>query len=206
MIPGSARPHTYLVQPAARADSLKELCARSALRISAAAGKEIFGWHCKWMLILLRLRGDSQPEPEFSGFFVHIHTYLRYLARIAHSLREIEHSKNFLSANPAGRGYRFSLCCCLLHAAASLRALAASAGFPLQNIDAQRQQGRRPWGQPTEGLCTTRRAGSACRAHPPPPAGLCAGRRAGNPSRFMCAHGLHRAVRVRCPCCCCVCS
>eukprot|EP01047_Picozoa_sp_COSAG01_P084140 COSAG01_NODE_17932_length_1113_cov_1.763314_2_plen_61_part_01 len=32
---------TYLVQPAARADSLKELCARSALRISAAAGKEI---------------------------------------------------------------------------------------------------------------------------------------------------------------------
>jgi hypothetical protein len=27
------------------------------------------------MLILLRLRGDSQPEPEFSGFFVHIHTY-----------------------------------------------------------------------------------------------------------------------------------
>jgi hypothetical protein len=23
------------------------------------------------MLILLRLRGDSQPEPEFSGFFVH---------------------------------------------------------------------------------------------------------------------------------------
>jgi hypothetical protein len=71
----SARPHTYLVQPAARADSLKELCARSALRISAAAGKEIFGWHCKWMLILLRLRGDSQPEPEFSGFFVHIHTY-----------------------------------------------------------------------------------------------------------------------------------
>jgi hypothetical protein len=75
LIPGSARPHTYLVQPAARADSLKELCARSALRISAAAGKEIFGWHCKWMLILLRLRGDSQPEPEFSGFFVHIHTY-----------------------------------------------------------------------------------------------------------------------------------
>ena len=76
MIPGSARPHTYLVQPAARADSLKELCARSALRISAAAGKEIFGWHCKWMLILFRLRSDSQPEPEFSGFFVHIHTYL----------------------------------------------------------------------------------------------------------------------------------
>eukprot|EP01047_Picozoa_sp_COSAG01_P048116 COSAG01_NODE_4659_length_4842_cov_92.367489_3_plen_204_part_00 len=80
LIPGSARPHTYsyLVQSAARADSLKELCARSALRISAAAGKEIFGWHCKWMLILLRLRGDSQPEPEFSGFFVHIlvHTYL----------------------------------------------------------------------------------------------------------------------------------
>jgi hypothetical protein len=36
----------------------------------------------------------------------------------------------------------------LLHAAASLRALAASAGFLLQNIDAQRQQGRRPWGQP----------------------------------------------------------
>jgi hypothetical protein len=67
----------HLVQPAARADSLKELCARSALRISAAAGKEIFGWHyCKWMLILLRLRSDSQPEPEFSGFFVHIHTYL----------------------------------------------------------------------------------------------------------------------------------
>jgi hypothetical protein len=25
---------------------------------------------------LLRLRSDSQPEPEFSGFFVHIHTYL----------------------------------------------------------------------------------------------------------------------------------
>jgi hypothetical protein len=76
----------------------------------------------------------------------------------------------------------------LLHAAASLRALAASAGFPLQNIDAQRQQGRRPWGQPTEGLCTPRRDGSVCRAHPPPPAGLCAGRRAGNPSRFMCVH------------------
>jgi hypothetical protein len=35
-------------------------------------------------------------------------------ARIAHSLREIEHSKNFLSANPAGRGYRFSLCCCCM--------------------------------------------------------------------------------------------
>jgi hypothetical protein len=58
--------------------------------------------------------------------------------------------------------------------AASLRALAASAGFPVQKIDAQRQQGRQPWGQPTEGLCTTRRAGSAYRAHPSPVAGLCA--------------------------------
>eukprot|EP01049_Picozoa_sp_SAG25_P011731 SAG25_NODE_1476_length_2946_cov_2.750966_2_plen_78_part_00 len=31
LIPGSARAHTYLGQPAARADSLKELSARSAL-------------------------------------------------------------------------------------------------------------------------------------------------------------------------------
>jgi hypothetical protein len=95
-----------------------------------------------------------------------------------------------------------SLCMLLRRCACWLRPL----GFPLQNIDAQRQQGRQPWGQPTEGPCTPRRAGSVCRAHPLPPAGLCAGRRAGNPSRFMCAHGLHRAVRVRCPCCCCVCS
>eukprot|EP01049_Picozoa_sp_SAG25_P008622 SAG25_NODE_794_length_5286_cov_3.737420_3_plen_128_part_00 len=72
----SARAHTYLGQPAARADSLKELWARSALRISAAAGKEIFGWRCKWMLILLRLRGDSQRELRILRIFVHIHTYL----------------------------------------------------------------------------------------------------------------------------------
>ena len=55
-----------------------------------------------------------------------------------------------------------SLCMLLRRCACWLRPL----GFPLQNIDAQRQQGRQPWGQPTEGLCTTRRAGSACRAHP----------------------------------------
>ena len=93
----------------------------------------------------------------------------------------------FFRTQPAAGSYpQF----CLLppvHAAASLRMLATSAGFPLQNIDAQRQQGRQPWGQPTEGLCTPRRAGSVCRAHPPP-AGLCAGRRAGNPSRFMYVH------------------
>jgi hypothetical protein len=65
--------HTYLVQPAARADSLKELCVVRAQRAKefSAAAEAIFGWGCKWMLILLRLRGDSQPEPEFSGFFVH---------------------------------------------------------------------------------------------------------------------------------------
>ena len=71
----------------------------------------------------------------------------------------------FFRTQPAAGSYpQF----CLLqpvHAAASLRMLAASAGFPLQNIDAQRQQGRQPWGQPTEGLCTPRRAGSVCRAH-----------------------------------------
>jgi hypothetical protein len=100
----------------------------------------------------------------------------------------------FFRTQPAAGSYpQF----CLLqpvHAAASLRMLAASAGFPLQNIDAQRQQGRQPWGQPTEGLCTPRRAGSVCRTHPPPEVGLYAGRRAGNPSRFMCAHCLHRVV------------
>eukprot|EP01049_Picozoa_sp_SAG25_P013465 SAG25_NODE_2089_length_1964_cov_13.859517_2_plen_187_part_00 len=116
------------------------------------------------------------------------------------SLRESLHSC-FLERSQQHEAYRQFCLLQPVHAAASLRMLAASAGFPLQNIDAQRQQGRQPWGQPTEGLCTTHRAGSACRAHPPPPAGLCAGRRAGNPSLFMCAHGLHRAVCVRCPCC-----
>jgi hypothetical protein len=48
--------------------------AQRAWEFSAEA-EAIFGWGCKWMLILLRLRGDSQAEPEFSGFFVHIHTY-----------------------------------------------------------------------------------------------------------------------------------
>ena len=69
---------TYIPRTASRPRRLTEgiVRAQRAYRISAAAGKEIFGWHCKWMLILLRLRGDSQPEPEFSGFFVHIHTYL----------------------------------------------------------------------------------------------------------------------------------
>eukprot|EP01047_Picozoa_sp_COSAG01_P032796 COSAG01_NODE_2385_length_7787_cov_62.523023_6_plen_125_part_00 len=83
-----------------------------------------------------------------------------------------------------------SLCMLLRRCACWLRPL----GFPLQNIDAQRQQGRQPWGQPTGGLCTTRRAGSVCRTHPPPVVGLYVGRRAGNPSRFMCAHCLHRVV------------
>ena len=113
------------------------------------------------------------------------HTHVRYT-----NLTKSEGNRAFLffRTQPAAGSYpQF----CLLppvHAAASLRMLAASAGFPLQNIDAQRQQGRQPWGQPTEGLCTPRRAGSVCRAHPPPPAGLCAGRRAGKPSRFMCVH------------------
>ena len=104
-----------------------------------------------------------------------------YATRTSQSLGEIEHSC-FLERSQQQEAYpQF----CLLqpvHAAASLRMLAASAEFPLQNIDAQRQQGRQPWGQPTEGLCTPRRAGSVYRAHPPPPAGLCACRRAGNPS------------------------
>eukprot|EP01047_Picozoa_sp_COSAG01_P040315 COSAG01_NODE_3386_length_6153_cov_89.762471_3_plen_175_part_00 len=68
----SARPHTYLVQPAARADSLKELSARSALRkfrvFSAAARADS-----------LKEFRDSQPHPRFPNIrpefsYTYIHT------------------------------------------------------------------------------------------------------------------------------------
>jgi hypothetical protein len=52
----------------------------SVPRLSAArwGRKEIFGWRCKWMLNLLRLRRDSQRDihtsyirPEFSYTYIH---------------------------------------------------------------------------------------------------------------------------------------
>ena len=68
---------TYIPRTASRPCRLTEGIERAqrAWEFSAAA-EAIFGWGCKWMLILLRLRGDSQPEPEFSGFFVHIFEYI----------------------------------------------------------------------------------------------------------------------------------
>jgi hypothetical protein len=53
----------------------------SVPRLSAArwGRKEIFGWRCKWMLNLLRLRRDSQRDihtsyirPEFSYTYIHV--------------------------------------------------------------------------------------------------------------------------------------
>jgi hypothetical protein len=59
----------------------------SVPRLSAArwGRKEIFGWRCKWMLNLLRLRRDSQRDihtsyirPEFSYTYIHVLVHTSY--------------------------------------------------------------------------------------------------------------------------------
>jgi hypothetical protein len=76
---------TYIPRTASRPRRLIEgiVRAQRAYRISAAAGKEIFGcrWRCKWMLILLRLRCDSQRELRILRIFVHMLHTCTYLVQ-----------------------------------------------------------------------------------------------------------------------------